>query len=143
MINPANFIAKVNNATCRLCGTCVKRCPVNAISIIKGKTTVNRRVCLGCGVCTRFCPIKSIKLESRPRKNYVPKTINQRVILQALNQGKIGNFIFDNQTSFRHLILRNLINLFVKFPPLKWFFTNRFIFGIMLRIIRKVYPQIA
>jgi Pyruvate/2-oxoacid:ferredoxin oxidoreductase delta subunit len=143
MINPSNFIARVNNDTCSLYGTCIKRCPVNAISLVKGKTTVNRKVCIGCGVCVRFCPTNSIKLESRPQKNYTPESTNERVLFLALREGKIGNFIFDDQTSLLHKILRILINWFVKFPPLHWFLTNRSVFGFLYKIIKKINPRLS
>jgi len=42
---------------CVACGSCVKICPLNAISIHKGiKAVVNEQKCVGCGKCVAACP---------------------------------------------------------------------------------------
>ncbi|MEE8637414.1 MAG: 4Fe-4S binding protein [Candidatus Margulisiibacteriota bacterium] len=132
-INPSNYIARINNATCRMCGTCVKRCPVDAISIVKGKVKVNRKVCIGCGVCTRFCSTGSAKMEIRSKKTYIPENTIEMLVLQAIGQNKIGNFIFDDQTSRSHAILRKVVNLILRFPPIKMILKNPRVVKFLLK----------
>lgn len=40
---------------CRVCYTCVRECPVKAISISNGQAEVIDKRCIGCGNCTRVC----------------------------------------------------------------------------------------
>lgn len=40
---------------CRVCYTCVRECPVKAISICNGQAEVIDKRCIGCGNCTRVC----------------------------------------------------------------------------------------
>lgn len=48
---------------CVACGSCVKVCPVKAITIFKGiRAVVDQDKCVGCGKCARECPASVIKL---------------------------------------------------------------------------------
>ena len=40
---------------CRVCYTCVRECPVKAISIINGQAEVISERCIGCGNCVKVC----------------------------------------------------------------------------------------
>ncbi|MBN2681537.1 MAG: 4Fe-4S binding protein [Bacteroidales bacterium] len=40
---------------CRVCYTCVRECPVKAISIINGQAEVISERCIGCGNCVNVC----------------------------------------------------------------------------------------
>ncbi|MFI3212338.1 MAG: 4Fe-4S binding protein [Eubacteriales bacterium] len=42
---------------CVACGTCIRECPLSAISISNGiHATVNKEKCVGCGKCSKICP---------------------------------------------------------------------------------------
>lgn len=43
-------------------GTCVSRCPFEAISVVDGVAVVDYRKCAGCGVCVSACPKHLIEL---------------------------------------------------------------------------------
>jgi predicted aldo/keto reductase-like oxidoreductase len=47
---------------CKGCGTCVKICPNNALSLENGKAVVNHKLCLLCGYCNPVCPEFAIRL---------------------------------------------------------------------------------
>jgi len=47
---------------CEGCGTCVKICPNNALSLENGKAVVNHKLCLLCGYCNPVCPEFAIRL---------------------------------------------------------------------------------
>jgi Pyruvate/2-oxoacid:ferredoxin oxidoreductase delta subunit len=112
LISPTNYIAAIEKEACSRCGTCAEKCPVDAIAVENDKAKVNREVCLGCGVCTIFCPNNACIMEPRPEKVFVPYNTFERVALESLDQGKIGNFIFDNQTGFFQTFFREVINGF-------------------------------
>ena len=40
---------------CTGCTNCIKRCPTEAIRIVKGKAKISNR-CIDCGECIRICP---------------------------------------------------------------------------------------
>lgn len=43
-------------------GSCIKKCPANAISIKENIAVVNPAFCIGCGACVDVCPSKVIRL---------------------------------------------------------------------------------
>jgi ferredoxin len=70
----SNYSAVIFSETCKGCGLCVKRCPMEAIEL-KASDQANKKVvkiavleedlCIGCGVCAFKCPTKSIVLKIR------------------------------------------------------------------------------
>jgi ferredoxin len=70
----SNYSAVIYPETCKGCGLCVKRCPMEAIELKASGQTINKvgkiaalkeDLCIGCGVCAFKCPTKSIVLEKR------------------------------------------------------------------------------
>lgn len=58
-------IAQVDNL-CVACGTCIKECPFNAISIKNGrKAKIDLEKCVGCGKCSKICPASVIEIMAR------------------------------------------------------------------------------
>lgn len=49
---------------CILCGTCMRRCPCNAITVNKSDRTwsIFRFRCVQCGSCVRACPKKCLTM---------------------------------------------------------------------------------
>ncbi len=73
LINSTNFLSQVDPDLCSGCGTCVEKCPVDAIELNDSDIAeVNAEYCLGCGVCAHFCPENAIILLEGMRKVYVP-----------------------------------------------------------------------
>ncbi|WP_101774069.1 4Fe-4S dicluster domain-containing protein [Peptostreptococcus faecalis] len=58
-------IAEVSK-NCVACGSCVKECPLGAISIYKGMyADVDKEKCVGCGKCSTICPAGVITIKLR------------------------------------------------------------------------------
>ena len=55
--------AKVDEAKCTGCETCVSECPSEAISMSDEKAVVDSEACIDCGVCVDACPEEAISLE--------------------------------------------------------------------------------
>ncbi len=73
IINSTNYLSQVNQEICIGCGTCVERCPMDAISLNDDdKAQVNSDRCIGCGVCAHFCPEHAITLLEGLRKVFIP-----------------------------------------------------------------------
>ena len=65
-----NFLSKrvaaVNKKKCVACGTCIKECPKNAISIWRGcYAVIEAAACIGCGKCAKVCPTGCIEVNER------------------------------------------------------------------------------
>ena len=82
-MSPSNYEVHVEAETCKACGTCVKRCPMDALSLethpnaankIGKISTLNPERCIGCGVCAYGCPTESLKL--LPRKTISDPPLN-------------------------------------------------------------------
>jgi ferredoxin len=62
----AKQVSFIDQLKCIKCGTCIKTCPVKAISKVKidGKDSyiVDPAKCISCGACNKACPTKAIKL---------------------------------------------------------------------------------
>lgn len=53
-------------AYCVSCGTCLKVCPMSAITIWKGVVAqIDPSRCVGCGKCVKECPAGTIDLKDR------------------------------------------------------------------------------
>ena len=73
IVNSTNYLSKPDPEICIGCGTCVERCPMDAISLNDdNKAEVNESNCIGCGICARFCPENAISLQEGMRRVYVP-----------------------------------------------------------------------
>lgn len=56
--------AIVNINECVACGSCVKMCPLNLISIEQGVfAKINTDKCVGCGKCAKVCPASVIEIQ--------------------------------------------------------------------------------
>jgi Pyruvate/2-oxoacid:ferredoxin oxidoreductase delta subunit len=73
-MDASNFIVSVKAETCKACGLCVKRCPMEALSLHKSPQAKNKKGkasvlqadrCIGCGVCAYKCPTRSLTLVHR------------------------------------------------------------------------------
>ncbi len=61
----ANYYAEVNPESCEGCETCIDRCQMGAIKLVKEKAKVNKKKCIGCGNCVLACPEKAISLQKK------------------------------------------------------------------------------
>ena len=60
---PSKRYARVDRDYCVACGCCVKVCPLQAISVVKGIwARVDTKRCVGCGRCAGECPASVIAM---------------------------------------------------------------------------------
>ena len=56
---------------CVACGCCAKVCPLDAVTIFRGKiAVVNEQKCVGCGRCAACCPAGIIEIAAREEVIY-------------------------------------------------------------------------
>jgi ferredoxin len=142
-----NFIARADAASCRGCGRCVSVCPVDAIRLVpetvalaperraddgtmvkvcsKEKVQLNEEFCLGCGVCVGGCRFGAIRLEPRSKRILTPVNTAHRVVLMAIERGKLQNLIFDNQAHLSHRAMAAILGAILRLPPVKRLMASR------------------
>jgi electron transport complex protein RnfB len=94
--NPAkmvqsNYFARVDEAECTGCETCVNRCQIEAIEVLDGISTIDLNRCIGCGLCVTTCPVDAIELIKKPEDQLYepPKTGAETYIRIMQERGKI------------------------------------------------------
>ncbi len=140
-IHTTNFLPVVGEESCNGCGKCVSACPVNAMSLVSAnnphfpklkKARLDQEICLGCGVCVRSCTKNSLKLAERPQRVITPINSVHRVVLMAIERGKLQNLIFDNRVLWNHRALAAVLGVILRLPPVKQFLANRQVKSIYL-----------
>ncbi len=126
-IATSNWIMEVDSARCKGCGACAEACPVEAIELVgrsdadeKHKLAVrDEGLCLGCGVCYSACNTDAIRMRPRPQRVFTPETIFDRMVLMAVERGKLGELIFDDPERLSHRALGRILGILERSPPFK------------------------
>lgn len=127
-IHTTNFLPEIENNNCTGCGKCVNICPIEAMTLFSANdpkqpnrniARLNEDICLGCGLCVRACPTNAIILKQREKRVITPMNSAHRVVLMAIERGKLQHLIFDNQVLFSHRALAALFGVIFKLPPAK------------------------
>ncbi|HEY9765901.1 MAG TPA: 4Fe-4S dicluster domain-containing protein [Chroococcales cyanobacterium] len=124
-VHTTNFMPGIEDSSCTGCGKCVKLCPVEALSLVsvsdsqRKKARLDEERCLGCGICVRNCPRKSLSLMPRKERILTPINSAHRVVLMAIERGKLQELIFDNQVLHSHRAMAAVLGVILKLPPIK------------------------
>ena len=72
LVNSTYHLSVIDREACTGCGTCVERCPTDAIVLDdEGLAERDENACFGCGVCARFCPVEAISLKEGLRRVFI------------------------------------------------------------------------
>jgi len=68
-----SYLAEVEEDSCVGCGTCVEKCPMEAIELVENIAVIDGSRCIGCGVCVHHCPEEAMNLDrTGNREVFVP-----------------------------------------------------------------------
>ena len=106
----------------------MKACPVEAMRAGARRTTrasaqaktrrgATTELCLGCGVCVRACPNDALRLRPRAERVITPVNSAHRVVLMAIERGKLQDLIFDNQALLSHRAMAAILGVILRLPP--------------------------
>ncbi|MEJ2635531.1 MAG: 4Fe-4S dicluster domain-containing protein [Calditrichia bacterium] len=149
-VHTTNFMPTVREENCNGCGKCVNVCPVDAMALVSAhhpnqqkqkKARVNEEICLGCGVCARVCTKDAIELKSRQERVITPLNSVHRVVVMAIERGKLQNLIWDNHALASHRAMAAILGVILRLPPLKRAMASRQMKSRYLEyLIQRFYP---
>ena len=133
-VHTTNFLPRIDIEPCTGCGRCVQVCPVEAMSLVSAndphrpkreKAKLDTDTCLGCGLCVRACTVGALRLEPRPQRVITPLNSAHRVVLMAIERGKLQNLIFENRALASHRAMAAILGVILRLPPLKQAMASR------------------
>jgi Na+-translocating ferredoxin:NAD+ oxidoreductase RNF subunit RnfB len=132
----SNYVAKVDADACNGCKKCAKACPVDVIDFVdagptdkvkkrKRRGVVNSELCLGCGVCHRECEFDAMEIVPLPSRIHTPETMMEKLLIQAIDRGKLQNMLFDDPDRVSHRTLNTFFGALLNLSPAKKLLANQ------------------
>jgi len=81
-----NFYAQSDPELCNGCGTCVKRCQMDAITLNNEKAIVDLDRCIGCGNCVPTCGMNAMKLYKKDKSVTPPKSSGRMYVKMMMKK---------------------------------------------------------
>jgi ferredoxin len=133
-VHTTNFVVELDGALCDGCGKCVKACPVDVLRLVPGgdpahpgrkRAAAEKDLCLGCGVCVSACPKGGVRLSARKERVITPVNSTHRVVVMAIERGKLHELVFDNQAHLSHRAMAAILGVILRLPPAKQALASR------------------
>ena len=127
-VQTTNYQAELKTELCSGCGRCIDVCPVEAVSLVSAndpqhpwlrKCVQDAARCLGCGLCARVCNSGGLSLVPRAARVVTPADSAHRLVLMAIERGKLQHLIWDNHALLSHRTMAAVVGAILKLPPVK------------------------
>ena len=82
-------------------------------------------ICYGCGVCVAACGKAALSLTRRPERVITPLDSPHRIVLMAIERGKLQNLVADHQALASHRAMAAILGVILRLPPLKQALASR------------------
>ncbi len=83
----SNYRSFVDKDKCSACGTCLERCPMDAVIEGEEFMEINTARCIGCGVCLSACPEEALSLVPREDAEVPPADWDETLQRIATERG--------------------------------------------------------
>ena len=80
---------------------------------------VNNDMCIGCAVCDGSCNFDALEMSHRESRVFTPVSLNQKLILQAIETNKLQHLIFRDEEKVSHRLLASVLGVILRLPPAK------------------------
>ncbi|MFZ4615172.1 MAG: 4Fe-4S dicluster domain-containing protein [Rectinemataceae bacterium] len=84
------FIVAHDADSCTVCGICLGRCQMDAISLVGGAISLNADRCIGCGLCVSSCAPGAMKLRRKAASAVIPKDTVSNYLQLASARSRLG-----------------------------------------------------
>jgi ferredoxin len=127
-VQTTNYAPQVKRELCAGCGECVDACPVVAKALVsandpqhpwKRRCIQDTGRCLGCGTCVRVCKSGALSLVPRAERVITPVDSAHRIVLMAIERGKLQNLIWDHQAMGSHRVMAAVVGVILRLPMVK------------------------
>ena len=84
----SNFYAQSDPELCNGCETCLKRCPMDAVTMVDEKSKVDLDRCIGCGNCVPTCGMEAMSLVKREEEAIPAKDMDemyQKILMKKMS----------------------------------------------------------
>jgi ferredoxin len=146
-VHTTSYIPFIREEKCNGCAKCVSLCPVEAMTLVSSndplkplgkKAKLETDICLGCGICLHGCNKNALELMPRTGRIITPVNSVHRVVMMAIERGKLHNLIFDNRVLWSHRALAAVLGAILRMPPVKQAlasqqFKSRYLEGLIRR----------
>jgi MinD superfamily P-loop ATPase len=88
----SGFITEFDPEKCSVCGDCIDRCPMEALTMKGDSLVFKDSRCFGCGLCSSACPTGALQLTARVNAPVPPRDWRE-MTARLISSAQISNIV--------------------------------------------------